>query len=155
MGTRVAKIKVVKESNATYNIPRQVLGTRDCFYAIEEIFKLSEEAQEVFVAIYLDMKNKILSAQEISRGTLASSLVSPREVYKGAILSNAASVIVAHNHPSEDAEPSPEDLKVTRRLVKAGRIIDIRLLDHIVIGGDCQSERFVSFLERYPNIFKE
>ena len=84
----------------------------------------------------LDTKNKIIGAFGVSRGALNSSLVHPREVFKRALLSNAASIMLAHNHPSGDPTPSSEDKATTKRLVEAGDIIGIRVLDHIIIGED-------------------
>lgn len=90
--------------------------------------------QECFKIIMLDTKNKVIKVEEISRGTLNSSLVHPREVFVKAIKQHAASIILAHNHPSGDPEPSAEDKSITRRLVDAGELIGILVLDHIIIG---------------------
>lgn len=89
---------------------------------------------EVFCVACLDARNRVLMAAEVTRGTLLSSLVHPREVFHGAILARAASIVVAHNHPSGDPEPSPEDRLVTRRLAEAGRLLGIPLLDHVILG---------------------
>lgn len=151
MGTRIAKIKVVKESNAVYDVPKSICSTRDSANVFTDVMRIQDEAQEVFVACYLDTRNRIMGIQEISRGTLTASLVSPREVFKGAVLSNAAKVIVAHNHPSGSPEPSPEDLKITERLVKAGRILDIMVLDHIIVG---TKDDWVSLMELHTLLFK-
>jgi len=83
--------------------------------------------------MHLNIKNQIISFEVVSTGSLTSSLVHPREVYKGAILSNAASVIFMHNHPSGDPEPSNDDMEITRRLEKAGNILGIDVLDHIIV----------------------
>lgn len=82
----------------------------------------------------LDTKNKIIGVFEISTGSLNASIIHPRDVFQRAILSNAASVILVHNHPSGDPTPSPEDMELTRRLVDAGKMMDIAVLDHVVIG---------------------
>jgi DNA repair protein RadC len=105
---------------------------------------LRDERQEVFKALLLDTKNKVIKNVEISRGTLDSSLVHPREVFAPAVSAIAASIIVAHNHPSGDPTPSSEDIQVTSRLVEAGRILGIDVLDHLVIGHN----RWVSLKER-------
>ncbi len=89
---------------------------------------------EEFVALLLDTKNKVLSIEDISKGSLNASIVHPREVFKTAIRRSAAAIIVAHNHPSGDPSPSREDIDVTRRLTEAGKIIGIEVLDHIVFG---------------------
>lgn len=90
--------------------------------------------QEQCLALYLDTKNKLIKEQIISIGTLNSSLIHPREIFNGAIKHTSNAVVVIHNHPSGDPTPSEEDLKVTKILHKAGEIIGIRLLDHIIIG---------------------
>jgi DNA repair protein RadC len=97
--------------------------------------------QECFKIILLDTKNKVIKVEEITRGTLNSSLVHPREVFVKAIKQHAASIILVHNHPSGDTEPSAEDKSITKRLVDAGELIGILVLDHIIIGW----ETFLSF----------
>ncbi|HZO89105.1 MAG TPA: DNA repair protein RadC [Chthonomonadaceae bacterium] len=106
--------------------------------------ELRDVKKEHFKAILLDTKNQVLKIVTVSVGTLDSSLVHPREVYKDAILASAASLIVAHNHPSGDPTPSAEDKRVTQRLAEAGQIVGIDLLDHIIIGDN----RWVSLKER-------
>ena len=91
-------------------------------------------AQEVFTVLTLDTKNKVIDRHLITIGLVNSSLAHPREVYRQAINDNAAAIIAAHNHPSGDPTPSAEDIKITRQLVEAGRILDIPLLDHVIIG---------------------
>lgn len=105
--------------------------------------RLSHLPCEVFYALYLDTKGRLLFEAEISRGTLSSSLVHPREVFAPALSRRAAAVLVAHNHPSGDPEPSADDRTTTRRLQRAGRLLGIELLDHLVIGAG----EFRSFLE--------
>ncbi|MEI6970922.1 MAG: DNA repair protein RadC [bacterium] len=100
---------------------------------------LREEARtlskEVFWVIMLDAKNRLkVPPQEVTQGLLDASLVHPREVFKKAILSSSAAVILAHNHPSGDPCPSAEDIRITRQLVEAGKIVDIKVLDHIILG---------------------
>jgi len=86
------------------------------------------------LCIYLNTKNRILGIEVVSIGILNSSICHPREVFKGAILASAKSIILAHNHPSGDPEPSDDDITLTKRTENAGRIIGIELLDHIIIG---------------------
>jgi DNA repair protein RadC len=100
--------------------------------------------QESFHVLALDGRHALLARFEVSRGTLTTSLVHPREVFRPAIARGAAAVIAVHNHPSGDPEPSAEDLAVTRRLVEAGRLLGIPLLDHVVLGAG----RFVSLQAR-------
>lgn len=99
---------------------------------------------ESFHALYLDAKGRLAHERTVSLGTLTSSLVHPREVFAPAVAHRAAAVIVAHNHPSGDPEPSAEDRATTRRLQRAGRLLGIELLDHVVVA----RSGYVSFLER-------
>ena len=90
--------------------------------------------RENFVVVLLNTKNEVIESPLVSVGTLSSALVHPREVFKPAIRASAASVILAHNHPSGNIEPSGEDREVTRRLVEAGEILGIEVLDHVILG---------------------
>lgn len=101
------------------------------------------ERREHFAVLLLNAKNHILALKTISVGTLTSSVVHPREVFQAAIEQSAASVILVHNHPSGDPAPSGEDLAVTRRMVEAGEIMDIPVLDHVIVGYD----KFISLKE--------
>jgi DNA repair protein RadC len=105
---------------------------------------LREEAQEVFCVLHLNAKNYVQSIQEITRGTLTSSLVEPAMVFRGALLAGSFSLILVHNHPSGNPEPSKEDLRLTKQLVECARLMDLRIHDHVVIG----DERFVSLAAR-------
>ena len=95
---------------------------------------LEHEPTELFVALLLNGKHRVTGFAEVSRGTLTTSLVHPREVFGPALREAAAAIIVAHNHPSGDPEPSLEDLEVTRRLYEAGKLLGVPLLDHIIVG---------------------
>jgi DNA repair protein RadC len=97
---------------------------------------LDHEAVEVFLILCLNTKHSLLAYHELSRGTLDSTLVHPREVFKAAMLANAASVVLGHNHPSGDPTPSPDDIALTMRLVQAGELLGVRVLDHLILGGD-------------------
>jgi len=97
---------------------------------------LENEDREHFVSLMLDVKNQVIGIHTVSIGSLNCTVVSPREVFKAAILANAASIIVAHNHPSGDVTPSPEDIQVTKTLHQAGKLLDIEVLDHIIVGED-------------------
>jgi len=95
---------------------------------------LEHRPVEVFMGVFLDAQNRLISAQELFSGTLTQTSVYPREVVKSALRHNAASVIFAHNHPSGVAEPSQADERITRRIKAALELVDIRLLDHLIIG---------------------
>lgn len=100
--------------------------------------------KEHFVCLFLNTKNHIISQETLSMGSLNASIVHPREVFRAAIKCSSASVIFAHNHPSGDPTPSPEDVALNKRLVEAGKIIGIEVLDHLVIG----DMKFVSLKEQ-------
>ncbi len=100
--------------------------------------------QEHFVCLYLNTKNQVLHKQTIFIGSLNSSIVHPREVYKEAFRRSAASIICVHNHPSGDPTPSREDIEVTKRLAECGKIIGIDILDHVIIG----DKKYVSLKEK-------
>jgi DNA repair protein RadC len=105
---------------------------------------IKDKAKEHFKLILLNPRNKIIGISTISMGTLNASLVHPREVFKDAITHSAASVVLAHNHPSGDPDPSEDDIKITKKLVDSGKLLGIEVLDHIVIG----KNNFSSFKER-------
>lgn len=109
--------------------------------------------REHFVVLMLDTQNGLLAVHTVAIGTLTGCLVSPRDVFKAAILANAASIIVGHNHPSGDPSPSPEDLRVTQTLRKAGELLDIDVLDHVVVGADgkhASLKRMGAFSHGFP-----
>ena len=103
-------------------------------YCMKKPLELQNLAQENCYCFCLDVKNKVKSIEMISKGSLTSSILHPREVLKAAILSNAASIVLVHNHPSGDPEPSNDDIEITGRIKKACDIFGISLLDHIIIG---------------------
>ena len=105
---------------------------------------LSDTDREHFVILMLDQKNQVIGINTVSIGSLTASVVHPREVYKPAILSNCAALILGHNHPSGDPQPSKEDRSITQRLKEAGALLGINVLDHLVIGAD---GRYFSFAD--------
>lgn len=113
---------------------------------VAEIFIpiLRDEMKEKFLVVCLSTSNKIIAHEVISIGNLNSSVVHPREVFKTAIDNNSASVILIHNHPSGNPEPSNEDISITKKLVETGKILDIPVFDHIIIAGN----NYTSFVER-------
>lgn len=106
--------------------------------------ELLNSDREKFICLHLDTRNQIISYEIVSVGSLNASLVHPRELFKGAILSNASSVILCHNHPSGVPEPSREDIELTRRLRDAGVLLGVQVLDHLVFGDNSH----ISFKER-------
>lgn len=114
----------------------------------EDVWKLCidirNSKKEHFAAFYLDTQSKLIERQIISIGTLNASLVHPREVFEPAISLRAASVIVAHNHPSGDREPSSDDVAITKRLAEAGKILGIEIIDHVIVA----AAGFTSFKDK-------
>jgi len=107
--------------------------------------KLAGHPHEAFMVIFLNAKNKVLDHAIIQEGTIDRAVIYPRRIVEEALARHAAGVILVHNHPSGDAEPSPEDKHLTRSIVEAARTIDIRVLDHIIVG----KEGYCSFRERH------
>ena len=128
LGRRVA------EPRANYNIP--LTSTAEAVRFCETHFRrlMSEGLQEEFHVVTLNTKHRMIRSHLVTVGTLDSSLVHPREVFRVAVRDSAAAVIAAHNHPSGDPTPSREDVAVTDRLTEAGRLLGIPLLDHVVLG---------------------
>jgi len=138
----IVSLKMVKESSVLYQ-QRRVVSPSDAAELVREF--LEDSDREKFVVAYLNTKNEPTAIHTVSIGTVNSSLVHPREVMKGAILSNATSIILSHNHPSgSNVKPSDEDVKITKRLVEAGKLIGIEIIDHVIIGHD---GRYFSFKE--------
>lgn len=104
---------------------------------------MSSLKQENFVVLFLNVKNQVIHQQTIFIGSLNASIVHPREIFREAVKRSAASIICAHNHPSGNPNPSPEDIEVTQRLTDAGKIMGIEVLDHVIIG----DHQFVSLKE--------
>ena len=100
---------------------------------------LKRETKEHVLSIHLDSKNRILCMEQVSMGSMNASVVHPREVYKSALMSSAAGIILIHNHPSGDTEPSREDIEITKRLKEVGTLIGIKLIDHVIIGNNYHS----------------
>lgn len=113
---------------------KQIKTAKDIFTIYTS--KMKDLQQEHIIAVYLDAKNKIICDQTISIGILNASLIHPREIFHGAIKHLANSLIVVHNHPSGDPAPSKKDLEITRKLNKVGKLMGIKLLDHIIIAKD-------------------
>ncbi len=111
---------------------------------------LDDYDREVFLVLLLDARNRLIGLNVASVGTLTASLVHPREIYKPAIAASASAVIGVHNHPSGDPEPSREDRELTHRLREAGRILGIRCLDHVIVGGPGQHYSFADAGEFPP-----
>ncbi|NWO13689.1 MAG: DNA repair protein RadC [Virgibacillus sp.] len=139
----LAAIELGKRMNGFQSGDRYVIRSPEdgADYIMEDMRVLN---QEHFVALFLNTKNQVIHRQTIFIGSLNASIVHPREVFREAVKRSAASIIVAHNHPSGDPTPSREDIHVTRRLVESGKMIGIELMDHLIIG----NRKFVSLKEK-------
>lgn len=129
----IVSLKMVRESSILYE-NRRISSPNEAL----EVFKtlLENSDREKLVVCCLNTKNEPTNLSIVSVGSLNSSVVHPREVFKTAVMSNAASIIVAHNHPSGDTTPSKEDINITERLKKSGEIIGVALLDHLIVGNN-------------------
>ncbi len=135
------ELKVVRERRAGYGSARRVTTPAAVYEAFRERGATSD--REEFIVLPLDSKNTPLGFHVCSVGTVGASLVHPREVFKIAILANAAAVILVHNHPSGDPLPSAEDKQITKRIREAGELMGISVLDHVIIGDG----RYYSFVD--------
>lgn len=137
----VIRIQLVRESGAAapVQIRSPYQAWADCLRG-----RFADCDREVLVVLSLNTKNRLIAIDPVLVGNLNSSMVTMREVFKGALILGAAAVIVAHNHPSGDATPSPEDVLITREIISAGRLLQIEVLDHLVLGADS----FISLRER-------
>jgi DNA repair protein RadC len=136
------KVQLVKDGNIKIEQRPVILSPDDVAAIMYPVVELL--AEEHSYALLLNIKNRVNAIHEVSIGSLGAAIIHPREVFRAAILSNAASIILVHNHPSGDPTPSPEDVDLTKRLVEAGSLIDIPILDHIIV---CPG-RYASLKER-------
>ncbi len=120
------QLPLVRESTGEY-----VRTPEDVYRVCGDIAPL---AQESFHVLILDTRNRLISLEMVSLGILDASLVHPREVFRTAIKNGAAAVVLAHNHPSGEITPSAEDIQITRRLIEAGNVLEIKVVDHVIIG---------------------
>lgn len=139
----------VRELRVTYRARQELtveLGTLlNTPHLVAEVVipLLVREVVEVAVVLCFSIKHRLLCTHELSRGSLDCTIIHPREVFKAAILANSAGIVLAHNHPSGDPAPSADDLRLTARLVQAGDVLGIDVLDHVIVAGN----RYYSFLE--------
>ncbi|MFA7420555.1 MAG: JAB domain-containing protein [Melioribacteraceae bacterium] len=142
--TLVWRFKDISISYPEYSqIPTKKITCPKDFY---ELFNplMKEESKEVFLVAWLSTSNRVQGFEIVSSGTLSSAAVDPRGVFRSAIVANAANLIVAHNHPSGNLEPSNEDILLTKKLVEAGNLLEIRIYDHLIFAGDW----YTSFVDK-------
>jgi len=116
---------------------RQILSSKDVYNLVKS--KIKNYSKEHFIVLSFDSRNKLIGIDTITVGTLDSNLIHPRETFEAAVRRHASRIIIAHNHPSGNTEPSQEDLEITRQLVEAGKIMGIEILDHLIVGDGYKS----------------
>lgn len=129
-------------ANSRFTMPVIIRSPQDAAEILTEQLRYLQK--EHFVCLFLNTKNHVIGQETLSMGSLNASIVHPREVFRAAIKCSSASIICAHNHPSGDPTPSPEDISLTSRLLKTGEIVGIEVLDHLIIGDN----GFVSLKEK-------
>ena len=138
----IYRVALVRESSI--QVPEKRLrNSQDAASLIRKYLQGAD--REHFVALLLNRKNAMIGLNTVSVGTLTASLAHPREIFKAAILANAAAIVCAHNHPSGDPQPSSEDRVLTKRLVEAGKLLGIEVVDHIIVGDG--TEAYFSFAD--------
>ena len=134
--TKAMQLLAVREIGKRYNNSKnpitKITSAKDVFDYFRE--GLKDEKQENFLVLLLDTKNQIIKDELVTKGVLDAAIVHPREIFKPAIRNSASKIILVHNHPSGDPNPSPEDLDITDKIKKSGEELDIRVLDHVIIG---------------------
>ena len=136
----IVRLEMVKDKTVDYET-RHIKNPEDLANLGYRL--LGKADREIFLAVCLNTRNAINAVNVVSVGSLTTSVVHPREVYKLAIMTNSAGIALLHNHPSGETEPSKEDIKMTRQLIDAGRVLGIRVLDHVIVGDGA----FYSFSE--------
>ena len=111
--------------------PKEIRGPDDVVALVGA--RLRKEAREHFLVLLLNARHEVTGQETVSIGSLNASIVHPREVFRPAVLASAAATVLVHNHPSGDPEPSEEDLSITKRLVEAGELLGIQVLDHVIV----------------------
>lgn len=144
----IPQLKVVYCGEVRESAPQYTTSGQVAAFMHDDLRHLDREA---FYVLHLNGKNQIVAKELISLGSLNQSIVHPREVFKGALINNAAAIIGIHNHPSGNPRPSEEDKIITDRLKKSGEILGIRFLDHIIVGYTDEGPKYYSFLEGVPN----
>ena len=133
--TENKRITLDKEVSANRpDLTHYIKSPDDVVEVARDFLRLEEESEEYLYMIGLNTKNKVLGVFEVSHGTVNASIVGVREIFQKALLLNAVSIILMHNHPSGDSKPSRQDIEVTKKAAEAGKILDVEVLDHIIIG---------------------
>lgn len=145
--SKAMQILAISELGKRYNNSKspitKITSAKDVYKYFKE--RLKDEKQENFYVLILNNANNIVKEELISKGVLDAAILHPREVFKPAIKYSASKIILIHNHPSGNPNPSKEDLEITKQLIEAGKLIDIKILDHVIIGNEENSENDKGF----------
>ena len=148
----VFRLMLVKES--ANKSRKKLVSIGSPLDAVDFLTPLFYASEEHFISLHLNAKNEVTGIHEVSHGTLSSSLVHPREVFKAALLANSHSILVCHNHPSgASLSPSADDLSTTENLIEAGKILGVSVMDHLIVGG-CDEADWYSIRENHPQIWQ-
>ena len=138
-------VRLVKEEGSRYELDKTIHTPESAHEVFTKVMELDKRPEEVFTILTLDIKSHLTGVFEVSTGGLQSSIVHPRNVFQRAILTNAAAIVMGHNHPSGYPDPSNDDIKITKQIISAGEILGIEVMDHLIIGdGNC----FISMKEK-------
>lgn len=145
---RTYRVELIKETSKLYDLPSKgiIRSPHDAYDIFKKVLNYERMSREHLMLATLNTKNKVTGLHIVHVGTLNSSVVHPRDVFQHALLDNASSIILAHNHPSGDTTPSQEDVQVTKRMEEVANILGIKLLDHIILGDGHTSLREVGDL---------
>lgn len=130
------KFNLIMEKAADYNLNYRADSPSDIANLCRQVFKLDQQSEEVLVLICVSTAGEVIAVSEVFRGTLNTSAVSPRELFKRIILANSYSFVIAHNHPSGNLTPSPDDNIFTQAIKESAKILGIKFLDHLIVGAD-------------------
>ena len=123
------RVCLVREDTKGDLIP--ILQQNDVYELVKD--ELANSDREIFLSVMLTARNHLIGVETVSIGSVNSAILSPGEVFKGALLANAVSIILCHNHPSGDLSPSEEDIKITKRLIEVGELLGVKVLDHLIV----------------------
>ena len=137
--------KLVKESSTNYSMCTKFTSPSEIVNMLNDIYNLSERAEEYLYMLAFNTKQKLLGVFEVSHGTARATYLSPREIFVRALLCGASNIVIAHNHPSGDVTPSREDINSTKNLFEASKLIGLCLVDSLIIGGNT----YTSLKEEY------
>jgi DNA repair protein RadC len=136
-GMRAAEVRLIYKSNVSSEKRAQIQTSKDAFNVFWEYWdKDTVEHHEEFKILLLNNKNVVLGIAEISKGGITSTIIDPRIVLQHALKTHATGIILGHNHPSSNPTPSESDVAITKKLIEAGKVMDIKVLDHIILCGD-------------------